>query len=366
MRFSFRGHDTGMNLGAIIAGDEGFAAARRRMTDELGFPPEKADRILADMLGTTLLRYGSHLVREKSDLVAKVVDLRDRLDTLYSELLNFERRDGSGGRVSGDRDDLDTQLRKIEGLYSELDAALKDLGTPFHGIEPPPDIALGLPEHLLKEIRETDASVRTQDRRDVTADLTPTKPGRRSRIEGGRYTFKRNADGSYTRIFADDASVRFRVRNGRYHVETFDPSGNKQLEFSEFDVLQSPYERRPRTTALMQCHHGLQNSLMTKLFKAYNYDGGAAPTIWLRNSRRGSPHGSITAVQNGQKSTRNAAGITFEDIREWAIADLRITQMPEHKIAEYLAVFDAYFESAVLPNIPKEKYDELLGNWRPK
>jgi len=108
---------------------------------------------------------------------------------------------------------------------------------------------------------------------------------------------------------------------------------------------------------------------MTRVFggpNGYGYDGGSAPTIWLRNSRRGSPHGSITDVQKAQKSIRDRAGITYEQIRNWAVADLLITDMPHTKIQEYLAVFDAYFIETVMPNIPPGEYQRLLGNWRPQ
>jgi len=98
-RFEFHGHRTSIDLPVMIHGEPAFVGARRRMIDELGMSEGRAQRILEDMLGSTLLRYGDHLVARKSALIDRVIDLRDRLDTLYHSLLTFRRRDGSGGRV---------------------------------------------------------------------------------------------------------------------------------------------------------------------------------------------------------------------------------------------------------------------------
>jgi len=372
MRISFtlRGVSSSFDLSAIVRSDEGFMALRRRMVDELDIPAGRADRILQDMLGRALLRHGDHLISARSALVDQVIALRGRLDTLYSSALNFSARSGTGQRLDVNAASLDDQLRQIDGLYAQLDDKLTELGQPFHEVEPPPDLANDVPRVLSDEIGGRTASTRTQPHRDITEDIDPRGRSGRIRIESGRYRFTRNStpDGRtvYSRNFSDGASVQFEVRNGQYRVETFDASGQRTASFGEYDILHTPYGLRPRTTAIMQAHHGLQNSIMTRLFGRFGYNGNAAPTIWLRNSRRGSPHGSITAVQNGHKSARNAAGATYRDIRNWALDDLLMTNMPRNKIEEYLAAFDHYFETAVLPNIPEAERAALLGDWTPR
>jgi len=367
---TLRGVASSFDLRAILRSDEGFTALRRRMVNELDIPAARADRILQDMLGRALLRHGDHLVAARSALVDQVIALRGRLDTLFSSALNFSSRSGSGHRIDANVASLDDQLRQIDSIYAQLDDKLTELGRPFDEVEPPPDLTNDVPDVLTSEIGGRSASTRTQPRRDVNEDVTPQGSRGRIRIESGRYRFKRTQmpDGRtvYTRTFSDGASVNFEVRNGQYRVETFDASGQRTASFGEYDILHTPYGRRPRTTAIMQAHHGMQNSLMRDLFGDYGYNGDAAPTIWLRNSRSGSPHGSITAVQNGQKSGRNVAGTTYQDIRNWALDDLLMTNMPRQKIEEYLAAFDHFFETTVLPNIPEADRPALLGGWTPR
>jgi hypothetical protein len=372
MRFAFtlRGHAGSFDLRGILRSDEGLMAVRRRMIDELGIEAGRAERILSDMLGRALLRHGDHLIAARSALIDRVIALRDRLDTLYATALDYGARSGRGRRAHSETATIDDQLRQIDGVYRELDDALTQLGRPFAEIAPPPGVANDVPAVLTTEIGRSTPSPRTQPHRPVAHDVTPSGPAGRVRIETGRYRFAREvtADGRtvYRRSFEDGASVTFEVQNGRYRVETFDAAGNRTSSFREYDILHSPYGRRPRTTAIMQAHHGMQNSLMTKLFGSYGYNGNAAPTIWLRNSRAGSPHGSITAVQNGQRSARSAADTSYSDIRRWALDDLLMNDMPRPKIEEYLAAFDHFFETTVLPNIPEAQRPALLGDWTPR
>lgn len=372
MRFSFalRGHAGSFDLGAIMRSDQRLVAVRRRMIDELGIEASRAERILTDMLGRALLRHGDHLVAARSALVDRVIALRTQLDTLYATALNYNARSGDGVRVRSGTASLDHQLRQIDGIYRQLDDALTELGKPFDQVAPPPGLANDVPAALSREIAGSTPSTRTQARRPVTHDTTPQGAAGRVRIESGRYRFAREVGPGgrpvYRRTFADGASVTFEVRDGRYRVSTFDAAGNRTSTFGEFDILHAPYGTRPRTTAIMQAHHGMQNSLMNQLFGRYGYNGNAAPTIWLRNSRSGSPHGSITAVQNGQRSTRNAAGTTYGDVRRWALDDLLMTDMPRHKIEEYLAAFDHFFETTVLPNVPEAQRATLLGDYVPR
>jgi len=395
-RFSLHGVAGHFDLPRMIRGNRRYQQTRNRMINELNIPEARADRILEDMLGNALLRHGDHLLTVKGAIVDRVVQIRSELDTLFGTVLEFNPRNNADGSA-GSRASLDEQIRQLDQHYSDLDQALQDLGIPFHEMQPPPAVADGVHPAFRQEIDGVTPMTQRQADRPIEYDTSRPPPetglGQRIRIETGRYTFSRNVlpDGrvQWTRSFEDGASVRFEVEGGRYRVETYDASGRRTHEFGEYDILHDAYRTRPRTTAIMQAHHGMQNSLMKQLFEDFGYDGNAVPTIWLRNSRRGSPHGIITDIQNASKPSRAAdavnnpraagqaapgaaplearglAGTTYADIRRWALADLLMTDMPRNRIDEYLAVFDRYFERNVLPNIPADQRAALLGNWPP-
>lgn len=371
MTFFFRRIACSIDPRRIAESDATFRRLRSRMVDELGIDPARADRLLDDMLARALTRFGDQFVLGKSELLDQVVDLRDRLDTLYHQVLNFDRRSGAVSTLRVDpsgRASIQEQLRQIDALYRELDDALERLGRPLESLLPAPGAARSIADDTADEIARLIDDARQAGRlvrrpghghRDIGLDITQGRLSRRgfTEVPGSNGT-------AFTRSFADGSTATFRMENGRYVVTTRD-AGGVETTFREFDLLSTPYARRPFTTSLMQAHHGLQNSLMTTLFERFGYDGGAAPTIWLRNSRRGSPHGAITATQNSHGATRRTTLTTLADIRRVAIEDLALTDMPHDMITAYIRAFDEYFEAAVLPQIPAADRARLLGAWRP-
>lgn len=368
-RWSFRGVLSAIDLSTIARTEPTLVALHRRMVDQLGMTEAQAARVVENILGRALLRYGDHLVAGKGALVDRVITLRHALDDAYDTAFAFGAATGTGTTRAA----ADARLREIDRLLGELDDALEKLGRPMEEIDPPPGAGDAL-SPLHAEVSGTAATPERPGtvRRDIEEDRLKGRDsaGRRSRtprIEGGRYRFTRNADGSYTKTFEDGASATFHIEHGRYRVEMFDAAGVKIGEAHEFELLPTAYGRRPRTTALMQANHGYQNSTMTALFGGYGYNGDAVPTIWMRDSRHGSPHGLVTAAQNSGKTLRNLSGVTLLDIRRWTIADLRLAGMPDAQIAAYLASIDRYFVRSVLPNIPVSERLALLGrdSWPP-
>jgi len=363
--FSFRGIVSAIDIAVIARSEPTLVALRRRMVDELGMDPAQAARVTESLIGRALLRYGDHLVAGKSAVLDRVIALRNELDDAYDAAFSY----GSAASPAAARAALDARLRNIDRLLSELDTEMTKLGAPMHELDPPPgagdtvatlhtEIAGIAPTRAL-----TDA-----DRRMIDEDILKGRDSRgyrtrTPRLEGGRYRFTRNADGSYTKTFDDGASAVFHIEGGRYRVETFGPPPGKVSTgvIRENDVLTTPYGRLPRLTALVQANHGYQNSTMTQLFGAFGYDGNAVPTIAMRNSRRGSPHGLVTNAQNADKTMRNAPGTTLLHIRRWTIADLRMGGVPDHQIAAYLAVMDQHFVDNVLPNVIAAGRQDLLG-----
>jgi hypothetical protein len=344
---------------------------RRRMMDDFGWSDARATRVTESIIGRALLRYGEHVISGKSEVLDRIVALRNELDDAYDAAFSY----GGTSSPAAARAALETRLRNIDRLLTELDDEMTKLGEPMYRPEPPPGAGDTLaPLHAeIAGIAPTRA-LTDADRRMIDEDILKGRDrrGRRSRtprLEGGRYRFTRNADGSYTKTFEDGATAVFHIENGRtYRVETFGPPDGKVSTgvIRENDVLTTPYGRLPRLTALVQANHGYQNSTMTALFgrpphNNFGYDGNAVPTIAMRNSRRGSPHGLVTNAQNAAKGARNAPGTTLLDIRRWTIGDLKMAGVPDHQIAAYLTAMDDYFVQNVLPNIPAARRPDLLG-----
>jgi hypothetical protein len=371
MSFSFRGIVSHIDLRRLASSDHSFTGLRRRMIDDLGMDATRADRLLDDMLARAMTRFGDDFVLGKSQLLDDVVNLRERLDGLYHQILNFDRRSSTHSTTRIDptgRTSIADQLRAIDDLYHQLDDALEQLGKPLHEVHPSSSSVRSLAERTAREIDDIINAADTagrlsrrpgHDHRDIDLDISQGRLSRRSfkPVAGSGGT-------SFIRTFADGSTATFTMVGGRYRVHTKDASG-LETTFHEYDLLQTPYGRRPLTTSLMQAHHGLQNSLMTNIFEQFGYDGGAAPTIWLRNSRRGSPHGAITATQNSLGSSRRTALQTLSEIRRVAIEDLALTDMPHDMINAYILAFDRYFERAVLPQMSTADRTRDLGTWQP-
>jgi len=368
--FSFRGIVSAFDPRSVARSDRAFMRLRRVMTEELGLSATRADRLLDEMLLRALTRWGDDVIRGRSAVLDRVVDLRNRLDNLYHEILSFNNRTGthSTARVpSSGRSSVRDQLREIDQLIQQLDAELATLGQPLENMLPSSTARRDVVAETSDEISRAGRSTRRpgHEHRDVAADTVREVGRRRSRLaRKGFVNHPPGQDTTFRRTFSDGSWAEFTIEGGRYRVRTRDASG-VEIEFAEYDILRSPYASRPLTTSLMQAHHGMQNSLMTRLFSRFGYSGEAAPTIWLRNSRRGSPHGAITAVQNSTRSTRASSRTTLSDIRRWAIEDLRLTHMPEDRITQYLREFDEYFARTVLPQMSAADRSRFLGDWRP-
>lgn len=362
VKLSIQGHASSIDFAAIARTDATCLSLLERMTTKLKIPKERAPQILEAMMSRAVLRYGEHLIAGKTKLIDRIVELRNKLDDVYEAAFTYNAKKASG--IDASSAAIEGNLQEISQLFEQLDADLKKLGQPWHEVDPPPGTGDVL-SPLLDEIGGTKAKPAFPDtpRRTTTHDTTPGPTGS-VRIESGRYKFKLLKDGSYKKLFTDKASAVFRIVGGKYVVDALDAAGRKIGQAIENTVLHTPYGRRFRTTALMQANHGYQNSIMTRLFKKFGYDGEAVPTIWMRNSRQGSPHGLVTAEQAARKSAGQASGVTLEKIREWTIADLRHGGVPDVNIAEYLLAIDNHFMVRVYPNIPANQRKALLGNWK--
>jgi hypothetical protein len=155
--------------------------------------------------------------------------------------------------------------------------------------------------------------------------------------------------------------LRFRVRKrGTHQWSKF---------YQEFEVFKEPYRDRPRSTEVMQAHHGCQSALMKEVFGG-RYDAGEAPTIWMRDSTSGSPHRIASDLQEARlgpvKSASTSKGkLTYEHVRAMAEQDLRSSgggRITDQQINEYLAAVDDFVIKKVLPGMPTSRARLLIGN----
>jgi hypothetical protein len=157
--------------------------------------------------------------------------------------------------------------------------------------------------------------------------------------------------------------LRFRVRK----------RGTKQWSeyYEEFDVLREAYSERPRSTEVMQAHHGCQSALMKEVFGGL-YDAGEAPTIWMRDSTSGSPHRIASDLQEARLGpVKSASGpknpLTYEKVRAMAESELRQAgggRITDKQVNDYLAAVDDFVRSKVLAKkkLPVDQVRRMLGN----
>ena len=133
--------------------------------------------------------------------------------------------------------------------------------------------------------------------------------------------------------------------------------------FKELDVAHGRYDDLPLSSEVVQAHHACQNKMMEELFGDFGYRQGDPPTIWLRDSTSGSPHGIIThhLQKKSLAAFRDDPDPNYGKIRDVAVAELRAANVPEAKIREYLTAMDEYFDKYVVPNIPAAERARLMG-----
>ncbi len=336
----------------VIDSHPQLSSFRDRLASMSGGSMDRAQKLVEDMLIAAMHGFCGHALAAKGGLIEDVLRLRGRLDDILHGVLQL-----GPGRTGAKFDSTE-----VESIYRQLDQHLRQLAQPLHDQTTPSEAAEVLAATYRREIEAVDPSASKQSPRAIDEDFHRESGWKR--IRALRKGLRKQRDGSYVVRFTDGASARYRVVDGHYQVTTFNPSGEATFSMSEFDVLHTPYRNAPKTTSLMNCHHGLQDSLMKQLFADFGYDGGDVPTIWLRDGRAGSPHGLITAIQKGAKISRSAKGVTFSDIRQWAIADLKAAGATDARITEYLAAFDAHFRRTVLPKLPASEKGRL-GTWIP-
>lgn len=353
---NFRGVASRLNLRTVAQGHPDFARLRRYLIREQGMSARRADQVLDGMLARVMHNFGDHFVAGKSSLLDRIVQLRDTLDTSYGQILDF-----SGNPVGGSRS-LTDQLSDLQVLYRDLDGALLDLSRRVDETSPP-DIRT-IVDPILADIRGVDATPPAGTvRRPIGTDIL-IEPGRSSsRMREKNFVETAPGSGVWIKAFKE-VDTEFRVVDGQYHITVRDKAGQVLATVREFGTIAS-HKLKETVGRIVQSHHGMQDLVMKTVFGRHGYNRDNAPTIWVRDSRSGSPHRLMSEAQNNAQPVRNLRTTTYKQIRDWSIADLKLAGAKPDEIAAFLRAFDAYFVKDILPKLSATERAAMLGGWTP-
>lgn len=372
------------NVTEAIAASPNLSRLRDQLTARFG---RRGTDMVEDLMVVVMRRAGDHYVAVRGAQIDRIMDIRTRIDGIYGGLM---RRGGDGTM------DVDAELQRLLRDYAELDEAITDAGSPVESFRLLPSEQDALGARFRGELLEPDGTQRPrfreqesqtsgrvadEDFRDSAGRLPGDEGYAFNQSRAYRKDWRPDPDNPsvFVNTFEDGSTARLRVDDvdGReILVVTSRQRDGTELTIREESVLVDPYSRKPRTTSLLNAHHGVQAAPMEARFGAFGYDRHAAPTIWLRNSRTGSPHGRITAIEGrtseprftepGSRLTPEEMGsVTYEQMRRIAEREMRSVGVSEQAIRNYLTAHDAYFREHVFPRIPESQYGELLGSWRP-
>lgn len=372
--FSLKGFTGSAEIAIDKAGSKVIHDLRAAM-EARNIPNAAAERLIDDLLLTALTRIGRKFEAVKGAHIDAVLRLRGELDSLFVDIFMNERA-GTKAQVNAA---LDAHLPAINARYAQLETALAEATLPLGNMK----LAVEMDSAAVKAVSEVSPANLPHNARPVSADQAIEQGSRISRMErkvrGGRKgklkDFEALADGGF-KVKIDDGETVLRVVNGRYHAEIYPPpgmaSGKPPIRVSEFQVSIDPYGTRLAATALLQRNHVVQNAPVAALFGAFGYDGNRFPTMWLRNSKTGSPHGRVTS---NQRQAKTEMGTGFQktnlgDLQRRGIAEMRALGASDADIAQYMSRWDAQFRQDVLPrlqqsNLSPSQIKALLGDWDP-
>jgi hypothetical protein len=303
---------------------------------------------LERLVRAALTDVGERFVAEKDSILGKILTVRREIHDSLGAILEKEGKAATPEAIGQKLKDLRQLLKDVRERPE--DTAAKKGATPELDGERPEETA-----GKKGPTPELDA-----ERRKVAEELAPTpKPtGAKAPVAAGakRLTGKgfRWVEGvkAWVKRYAT-GRLEFTIEDGVFKVRSYAKGATTPEVFSEFDTLDKPYRDKPLSSRVMQAHHGLQDALMEKVFGKYGYDGGEAPTMWLRNSTGESPHGRIThELQNPNQASRmKDPDMSYAKIRELGVADLKSIGAPPEKIEAYLKAIDKHFREKILPKI---------------
>jgi hypothetical protein len=364
----------------------------RGALENRGIKGAEAEKIIDDVIVSGITRMSRQFERIKAKHIDTVVKLRSEIDALYHDIFIGPE----AGTQAGVKKAVEGRADNLRKLYTKLDEAIENATLPLEKM----NLAAEVDEGVAGAVKGVEAENLPHGKRPIEADL---KREGRGKTRLGRKGFKA-FEGGYRVRFADGAETVLKIENGRYIAEIFTPpgvNGGQKSVIREFSVSHEPYKMTYKTTSVLQRNHVCQNSLMQKLFGPFGYDGNQVPTVWMRDSRVGSPHGKVTAGQRTYKTQQGAtidaaekaaksmgsakplptgtaplapSQLNLGEIQRMGIAQMKGAGCPDAAIAEYMRSFNRYFESQVMPKLKGQveggrmtqaQLDSLLGDWKP-
>lgn len=375
----FMNVDTGFDVARAIEASVTLKRLKARLSHLHG---AAGGEMVEDMVAWVMRHAGDHYMAVRGRQIDKVLKLRLELEAIYKKVMHF-------GDDAPSKADLDGDFARLAKKYKEIDAALADAAKPLEPFVLPPaaqdelakkfhDALSGSGRNPLKAFAEQGTqSTPRPHAADFLDDkgLAPKEVGYsagKSRAGGKGWQEDSKRPGVYQRTFSDGSTGELRVVNNKYELTSVQADGTS-ITIREEQVSIDPYARKVSTTSLLNAHHGVQSHPMKEVFGDFGYDPDAAPTIWLRNSRAGSPHGRITAIEGRtglhptEPGSRMTPGqvvkATYADMRRTAAAEMRTVGISDKAIREYLAAHDRYFIDRILPEMTEVERKALLGGW---
>lgn len=378
--FRPRGGGVSLNIAEAIEASPRVAAFRNQLAKLHG---PRAYALVEDMMMVVMRHADDYYIAVRGAHLDRVLQLRESLDLTYRQLMNF-------GPDRPSARDIDAMIANVARQADELDAALRTASKPVEPFELPPAARDDLVQRVNDRLRHADdrpldpfPEQSSQAFRPHDADFAdgsgrlpghPDYDPRQSRAFRKDWAEDPASPGTFRRTFADGSSAQLKIENGRYVVTSKKVDGTVVV-IRERSVNVEPYAWKTPTTSLLNAHHGVQAAPMSRRFGRFGYDPDHAPTIWLRNSRAGSEHGRITAIEGrtglhptepGSKLTpAEMNGLTYAQMRATAAREMATVGLNEAEIRTFLAAHDRYFTQHILDNIPQAERAGLLGNWTP-
>ncbi|MEJ8560065.1 hypothetical protein QTO30_01605 [Yoonia sp. GPGPB17] len=372
------------NITEAIAASPNLSRLRDQLTARYG---QRGADVVEDMMVVVMRRAGDHYVAIRGAQIDQIMDIRTRIDGIYGGLM----RRGGDSTI-----DVDAELQRLLRDYMELDEAINNASSPVDSFRLLPSEQDALGSRFRGELLDPDGTqsprFREQDSQAGGRLVDEDFRDRAGRLPGDEgYAFNQSRahrkdwrpdpdnPSEFINTFEDGSTGRLRVEevDGReILIVTSRQRDGTELTIREEAVFVDPYGNKPRTTSLLNAHHGVQAAPMEARFGGFGYDRHAAPTIWLRNSRTGSPHARITAIEGrtseprftepGSRLTDQELGsVTYDQMRRIAEREMRSVGVSEQAIRNYLTAHDVYFRDHVFPRIDPSLYGDLLGTWRP-
>jgi hypothetical protein len=348
LKYRFRGVLSELDPADWVEADVRLKGLRDRLARTHG--PEQADAFVQRLLVGALDDFGSHILARKGQAVDTVMKLRHELSDSLADVLE--------GGAAAKKITPESLAKK----FDDLEKALDELATPVDKLG---QEKFAKPNTAAAKKEVTDALGGT-----APAKKAPSLAGKvltdlENRLAAKKFTFK---NGAWIKRLDGGAHLELFVVDGKLRVKSFQ-NGKLLAEFGEFDVMLTPYKNRPRSSRVVQAHHGCQDAIMQQLFGKLGYDGGDAPTIWLRDSTGETPHGIVTHGFQNPKRDQRMADADYGKLRDWAKEELTAAgARPEH-ISAYLAGIDDYMRKNVFNNpkflaLSPLKKAELLGSFK--